>query len=748
MKRTYIIILGVLIGAFQGFGQIDNSDNGDEQLVPLKVNIQVSKKHTFNTTSGFKAPGPQFYFLLDTLSLPFIDDFSGNKLKSYDTLNYNQALIVDSIGFAFTVDGIPMDSFFCVADTTWSYLYNTDSTINDSVALTEFEIIYYNNPNNPFVPSDTSYCWSPFEIYDTVFQSTPDTNDSAGIFIDTLVNSFDTLKVYPPDTSIGGLTNSLWIDEDIFINSTYPIDPISIGVATFDGLNEFGAPHNSFSQPDGYGIADYLTSKPINLLYLTTDSVYLSFYYQPQGLGNDPQPSDSLVLEFFAPNSLKWHYIWSVPGTSFHKFKQVIFRISNSIFLQNGFQFRFKNYGTLSGNLDHWNLDYVRLDAGRNDIDTFIVDVALISATGSIFQNYEAIPWKHYLADTTLPLIDSMRVNINNLDTVKNNVGYKYNIKHQSNVYSFPTGTNNTDINGQSQLKRSLTIDYTFTSSLTDSAEFEINSYITPPPTDTIENNDTVKYIQRFYNYYAYDDGSAEWAYLLNAPGAKLAYKFTTIITDTLRAVDIYFSQVIEDVSTEFFYLTIWNSLMPENILYQQAFQTPVYENALNKFHTYLLDTALVLTGTFYIGWVQVTDASLNIGFDMNRDASSFLYYNVSGTWLQSIIDGSIMMRPLFGAPVILPLGLEKDILSFPDERKFNIFPNPANDQVFIELVGNNNQENLHLVILDIYGRKVKELQMENGIVDVSDLSLGIYFFKIMSDDNSGFSVEKILISR
>ena len=31
-----------------------------------------------------------------------------------------------------------------------------------------------------------------------------------------------------------------------------------------------------------------------------------------------------------------------------------------------------------------------------------------------------------------------MIVNINNLDTAKNNVGYRYNIKHQSNIYSFP----------------------------------------------------------------------------------------------------------------------------------------------------------------------------------------------------------------------------------------------------------------------------------------------------------------------
>jgi len=660
-------------------------------------------------------------------------------------------LVVDKMTYDFTVDGVPIDTFVCSSDTTWSYLYH--NTFPDSLMsktpLTAYQIIYYNHPADPFAPSDTVICWDPFELYDTiVLLSTPDTIDSLGIILDTLINISDTLTVYPPDTSASGMTNSLWIDEDVFINSTYPIDPITVGVATFDGLNELGAPHNGFSEPEGYGVADYLTSKPIDLAYLETDSVFLSFYYQPQGLGNDPQVTDSLVLEFFGPSSLEWYNIWSVPGTSYHKFKQVMIQITNPKFLQNGFQFRFKNYGTLSGNLDHWNIDYVRLNAGRNETDTFIVDVALISATGSILQNYEAIPWRHYLADTTLPLVDNMIVNINNLDTAKNNVGYRYNIKHQSNIYSFPTGTNNTDINGQSQLERSLSIAYTFSSTLLDSAEFEINSYITSPTTDTIENNDTIKYIQRFYNYYAYDDGSAEWAYLLNAPGAKLAYRFTSIIPDTLRAVDMYFSQVIEDVSAEFFYLTIWNSLSPEEIIYQQAFQTPVYEDALNKFHTYLLDTILVLSGTYYIGWVQVTDASLNIGFDMNRDASSFLYYNVSGTWLQSIIDGSVMMRPLFGDPVILLAGMGEAFLPVKQGLDYLILPNPAKDQVYIQADGHDNQKQLHIAIHDIYGRKVKELSPDNGIIHVSDISPGVYFFRIQAGNNPESVVKKVLISR
>ena len=206
-----------------------------------------------------------------------------------------------------------------------------------------------------------------------------------------MVNAFDTLRVYPPDTGLGGTALSLWIDEDAFINSRYPIDPVTIGVATLDGLNEFGVPHNGFSDPSAYGVADFLTSKPIALADKMNE-VYLTFYYQPQGIGNGPQSEDSLVLEFYAPKEFAWHNIWSVPGKSTQNFRHVIVQVTGSEYLQKGFQFRFKNYATLSGAMDHWHIDYVRLNKNRSAVDSLIVDVAVVKASRSIYKTYEAVP--------------------------------------------------------------------------------------------------------------------------------------------------------------------------------------------------------------------------------------------------------------------------------------------------------------------------------------------------------------------
>ena len=90
---------------------------------------------------------------------------------------------------------------------------------------------------------------------------------------------------------------NIWKDFYTYVNASFPIDPPTYGVATFDGLDSTGYPYN-FTNPTAYGIADYLTSESIDLTS-PIDSVFLSFYYQPQGNGNKPEAKDSLRLEFF-----------------------------------------------------------------------------------------------------------------------------------------------------------------------------------------------------------------------------------------------------------------------------------------------------------------------------------------------------------------------------------------------------------------------------------------------------------------
>ena len=113
------------------------------------------------------------------------------------------------------------------------------------------------------------------------------------------------------------VNNDLWEISSVFVNRSYPINPPTIGVATFDGLNQFGRPYSINSTIDGN--ADTLLSKAIDLSAINT--AYFLFYYQPQGIGDMPQIEDSIILEFL-DNNLNWNIIWKKEGTSSFDFKK------------------------------------------------------------------------------------------------------------------------------------------------------------------------------------------------------------------------------------------------------------------------------------------------------------------------------------------------------------------------------------------------------------------------------------------
>ena len=96
------------------------------------------------------------------------------------------------------------------------------------------------------------------------------------------------------DSSI--VNSELWEKSSVFVNRNYPINPPTIGVATFDGLDEFGLARD-FNQPNSTDPSDTLLSKKINLSSLS--SVYFMFYYQAKGMGDAPELQDKFViLEF------------------------------------------------------------------------------------------------------------------------------------------------------------------------------------------------------------------------------------------------------------------------------------------------------------------------------------------------------------------------------------------------------------------------------------------------------------------
>lgn len=566
--------------------------------------------------------------------------------------------------------------------------------------------------------------------------------------------SLDTVKGFLDDFSYNSSypDTALWLDNQVFVNRGYAKSPISVGAATFDGLNEKGYPYDYFVSSTSSSSADSLTSKPINLLnyinngipvnYLISDSLYFSFYFQPQGIGNAPDLNDSLVLEFIAPGISSWKHIWSEEGSSLgvsdSSWKLVMVPIKDIQYFKKGFQFRFRNYATVSGNLDHWNIDYVYLNKFRTMADTIFEDVAFVYNTPSLLTTYSEMPWKHY--NSTF-----MKTAYSN--TIRNNYSIAKNGSFIYKIYdAVGIQVNTTYSGGNDNIDPFVpfgyfsnpafvapVLNYTIPP-LTDTTNYTIECILSTNP-DKHKKNDTIRHKQEFLNSYAYDDGSAESAFGLSTLNAQMAEKFTSTIADTLRCIDIYFNPLLTNANLYAFSLNVWNDNggSPGTAVYtSDTVHRPMYAQAgQDQFtHYYLYPPLYLNAGTFYIGFTQKTTQFLNVGVDKNTNTQDKMFYNVSGSWNNSPFTGSLMMHPVFGiadyyAGIDSPDSKNKNIIS--------VYPNPANDKLYINFNSDNGSEKINYSIIDLYGRMVLENKFNSAeYIDISNLAEGVYFIRIV----------------
>ncbi|MBA3705921.1 MAG: T9SS type A sorting domain-containing protein [Bacteroidetes bacterium] len=280
------------------------------------------------------------------------------------------------------------------------------------------------------------------------------------------------------------------------------------------------------------------------------------------------------------------------------------------------------------------------------------------------------------------------------------------------------------------------TLNYTIPA-LSSSTAYTIECIANSTP-DFNRNNDTIQHVQKFSNYYSYDDGTAESAFGLSTLNSFLAEKFTSTVLDTLRAIDIYFNPILTDVTQYTFLLKVWtdNSGSPGTVIYtSDTVQLPYYnKTGYNQFSRYILKSPLILSpSTFYIGFQQKTNQFLNIGVDKNINTQNKIFYNVTGTWNNSPYTGSLMMHPVFGS-----VG---DLLSVKDNavklNYFTVYPNPANDKLYIRSNLINPSQNITYNVIDLFGRIVlKNTNTNSEYIDISNISEGVYFIQVIDGQN------------
>jgi hypothetical protein len=719
-----------------------------EELVPLNRNQQLLQK---NNTTKVGAIHNRFIYIFDTVSLPFIDDFTTNKFKQFNA-SINDANVSDTTWFKLESAGVPfpMGTTFSL-DSTFTYFYDTingfgfDSIVETGKTMLPSQFITLFNINNYPVSFSTVEVWPNYNQYDSLWTATsPD--ETFFVLSGTVSQDSATVYFVHPTSSDSQL---LWQDDNAFHNYTYAINPETLGVVSFDGLNREGYPYN-FQSASAKGVADVLTSKPIDMSgVLASDSVYLSFLYQRAGHGEQPDATDSLVLEFWSPINNQWNSIWKATGgSSDTDFKIKLQKITDAQYLQNGFQFRFKSHGTLTGSLDVWHIDYVFLNTFREFDDTLMNDWAFSKPAPSLIQQYTSMPWPHYEFAPLNPIKTATSLStynsfVNSVFVQPSSMQLFYN---NSLLQTIPYTITSPNVNGVSSFNMDYTIptNFWFDTILADTcATFDVVYTLGTNTLNDLTINDTLHQQQYFCNYYSYDDGTAEGAYGLVMAGAELAYKFTmpSGLTDTLRAISIHFSPSVNDVSNELFFLQVWadNNGQPGNLIYSSdddffpIIFKPEYVLTNNGFFEYVLPEKLLISGTFYVGWKQSSSQRLNIGFDKNINNQDKIFFKTSANWANTSFEGSLMMRPVFSSDKDYVVGLLN--AQKVEEFEVNIFPNPSKDQLTIttnKLVRGTFQ------ILDLQGQIVYIDQInETETIDVSNFANGLYIVRVIHENGT-----------
>lgn len=561
---------------------------------------------------------------------------------------------------------------------------------------------------------------------------------------------FTSTTIYPDSTR--------WRNNQVYVNSDFPINPPSYGVATFDFLTDLGAPYSPL-EPLGIRAGDTLTSQAINLsdssgsAYDASDSFFFSFFYQCRGLGDLITDDDSMRLEFLGSDG-KWSLVWTKGGDQIREFRQVIFPIINSKYFHKAFQFRFLNMTHLWGNNNHWHLDYIYLNNHRGINDIYNDDYAIQSKPTSLLKTYSSMPYDHFLNNTSLAA-DSIFFNVSNRNKVTINALVRHVEKNDGNtLVSTNFNDNAANIPGDGFAKRKVEgYGFAFLSGLPVVIDrtYEIIESGRVNPV-LFQGNDKIEVQQVFERYYAYDDGSAESGFGFNDlrdGEGQVAISFDIAKADSLIAIGMHLTHNINDLSKERFTLKIWQDLDQDIVLFERIISTDSLRlnPKINGYYIIGLDSTLyVNAGKIYVGWSQDRNYNLGVGFDKNNGylaggvtMNKNIFFNIGDGWLpnsNAALSGAPMIRPIFGATEPWSTSVN-DV----ENTNFQLYPNP------VQSVLNLSKPYSSIRVFNTLGKQVDVKWIDSNTLNVNNLSPGVYYMKIQFQDQT-FGTRKFVKSQ
>ncbi|MCC6571232.1 MAG: T9SS type A sorting domain-containing protein [Chitinophagales bacterium] len=557
-------------------------------------------------------------------------------------------------------------------------------------------------------------------------------------------DDFNQSAIYPNPT--------LWEENLVYVNATYPKETVTLGVATFDGTDAAGKPYSLVK--GAAGAADKLTSRVINLAGLTNeDNVYLSFYYIAGDLGESPAPPTDFLTVQLLDTAAQWQTVWQKSPDNIFSMRQEFIKIDSN-YLRSDFQFRFQTFGNLNGANDTWHIDYVKLDKNRDTAaERNIKEMAYEFPAPSLLKPYYVMPYRHF--DTTY-LADTVNITVrNNFINVTTDIVDFYEATVETdgtplnafsgpsrdfgpltrNIIGYPKFLIPEDLSGDTVV---IKVDY----------HFDVSAEAGESP--AVQANNQMTHRQIFSNYFSYDDGSPERGYWVTGTNQyKMAVKYMLPQPDTLQAIKLKLYPVFGDNANALFSVCVWKNFQRNtlytagDIIYQQSglrlsdlikeygadtlngyFYLPIKPEFLADGYFF----PLVVQDTFAVGLIVEDKESLVMGFDRNNNRSEYNFF-VNGftqKWEQSGLSGTMIINPVVGKE--LPGYLTPVKQTVLPSYNIKVYPNPASDLLMLDGIKGNTRMEIYGVNGQLY---LQQQMQESAWMPIGELSAGTYVIRV-----------------
>ena len=164
------------------------------------------------------------------------------------------------------------------------------------------------------------------------------------------------------------------------------------------------------------------------------------------------------------------------------------------------------------------------------------------------------------------------------------------------------------------------------------------------------------------------------------------------------------------------------------------------YGTALNQYVRYPLTSKLKVPQVFYIGIWQNDEIPVAVGFDLNTNRQSDIFFqNTSLNWVNTTFKGALMIRPEFYTAVPPIVSVDPDLALRNDG--VSLWPNPVTNNRFMLQIDGNSTGLTGIKIQDVSGREITSSfsASEAGLFSIelpANTPAGIYFIEINIENN------------